>query len=233
MICQTIHGKHLAISASPAQAQSCDFSDCDIRSGRLDTLMQPDDIKRELRLRGMSQRDLAEAVGMDETHLSKSLAGKRQFKIAEMDAIRSELAPEPGAEDRLALRSIPLLGEVPAGAFDAREQRNGGRIIVTDPDVPPRAYGLTIKGDSMDLIVPDGSQVIVDPDERKLWPGFRYIVRSADGETTFKEYQDGPARLVPCSSNPAHREILLGSEPVTIEGRVFSYMMRDVPRRSV
>ena len=195
--------------------------------------MQPDDIKRELRLRGMSQRDLADAVGMDETHLSKSLAGKRQFKIAEMDAIRSELAPEPGSEDRLALRSIPLLGEVPAGAFDARSQRSGGRIIVTDPDVPPRAYGLTIKGDSMDLIVPDGSQVIVDPDERKLWPGFRYIVRSADGETTFKEYQDGPARLVPCSSNPAHREILLGSEPVTIEGRVFSYMMRDVPRRSV
>lgn len=194
--------------------------------------MDIDSIKAELLRRNMSQRDLAQAIGMDENHLSKALAGKRQFKVPEMDAIRAEFAPEPGEDERLPLRSIPYLGDVPAGSFQPREQTGGKRLIVTDPETPPRAYGLKVKGDSMDLIAAEGSTVIIDPDDRRLWPGARYVVRSADGETTFKEYQDKPARLVPCSSNPAHVEILLGSEPITIEGRVFSYILRDAPRRA-
>jgi repressor LexA len=194
--------------------------------------MEPEDIKAELDRRGMSQRDLAQAIGMDENHLSKSLARKRLFKIPEMDAIKRELAPEAGDEDKLSIRTLPLLGDVPAGAFEPQTQRAGPRLVVADPDVPPRAYGLRIKGDSMDLIAADGSTVIIDPDDRKLWPGGRYVVRTADGETTFKEYQDKPARLVPCSSNPDHREMLLGAEPITIEGRVFSYLLRDAPRRA-
>ncbi|WP_343228304.1 LexA family transcriptional regulator [Sphingomonas yunnanensis] len=194
--------------------------------------MDNDQIKAELIRRNMSQRDLAQAIGMDENHLSKALAGRRQFKVPEMDAIRAELAPEEPVEGQMNVRSIPLLGDVPAGSFQPQEQRGGRRLLVTDPDVPARAYGLTVRGDSMDLIVPDGATVIIDPDDKKLWPGYRYVVRTTDGETTFKEYQEGPARLVPCSSNPAHVEIMLGAEPIAIEGRVFSYSMRDVPRRS-
>ncbi|WP_420824998.1 LexA family protein [Sphingomonas corticis] len=228
-----LHGERFALIANNAQPFSCDNRDCDIRKLTLHALMTPDDIRGELDRRNMSQRDLAQAVGMNEDHLSKALAGRRQFKLHEMDAIRAELAPEPGRDDHLPLRSIPLLGDVPAGSFQPQEQIGGKRLVVTDPEVPPNAYGLRIKGDSMDLIVPDGSTVIVDPDDKKLWPGFRYVVRTADGQTTFKEYQEGPARLVPCSSNPQHHEIELGAEPIVIEGRVWSYSMRDAPRRSI
>jgi SOS-response transcriptional repressor LexA len=193
--------------------------------------MNADDIKAELRRRNMSQRDLAEAVNMSENHLSKSLAGKRLFRLAEMDAIRAELAPEP---DEFTIRTIPLLGSVPAGKFRPEEKRGGRRIPVSDPSTPPNAYALEVDGDSMDLIVPHGTTIVIDPDDRALWPGRRYIIQTEDGQTTFKEFQADPARLVPCSSNPAHEEIPLGGDPVMVVGRVYSYTLRDgdLPRRT-
>ena len=227
------HTPMYAINAKSLQALLCDIRDCENRSVSLHARMEAEEIKAELLRRNMSQRDLALAIGMDENHLSKALAGKRQFKVPEMDAIRNELAPEDGLEDRLQVRSLPLLGEVPAGSFQPQEQRGGKRLIVSDPDVPARAYGLRIRGDSMDLIAPDGSTVIIDPDDKQLWPRRRYVIRTQDGETTFKEYREGPARLVPCSSNPAHQEILIGAEPIIIEGAVFSYNLRDAPMRNV
>lgn len=227
---RNVHARSYAMIANYLQERFCDISDCDNRRVLVDASMNAEDIKAELRRRNMSQRDLAEAVGMSENHLSKSLAGKRQFRLAEMDAIRVELAPEP---EHQTLRTIPLLGAVPAGKFRPEEQRGGRRIAVSDPSTPPNAYALEVDGDSMDLIVPHGTTIIIDPDDKALWPGRRYIVQTDDGQTTFKEFQADPARLVPCSSNPDHKEIPLGGEPITVVGRVYSYTLRDVdlPRR--
>lgn len=202
-----------------------------IADSRFTARMTPQAIREELRNRGMSIRDLAEATGISENHLTKSLGKQgRLIKAHEMDAIRAVLAAEP--DDYEPIRTIPLLGEVPAGSFRPAQQTGGRRVAVSDPETPVHAYALTVKGDSMDLIVPDGATLVIDPDDVALWPGRRYVVRTEDGQTTFKEFQADPARLVPCSSNPEHKEIMLGGEPVTILGRVFSYTMRDVPRRS-
>ena len=87
----------------------------------------------------------------------------------------------------------------------------------------------------MDLIVANGTILIIDPDDKALWPGKRYVIASEEGrESTFKEFQADPARLVPCSSNDEHKEILLGGEPVVILGRVIGYHLKDgdLPRRA-
>lgn len=86
----------------------------------------------------------------------------------------------------------------------------------------------------MDLVVPDGTTLVIDPDDKALWPGKRYVIQTEDGQSTYKEFQSDPARLVPLSTDDSHQEILLGNAPITVVGRVYSYMMRDVdlPRRS-
>lgn len=194
--------------------------------------MTPLQIRAELDARNMNIRDLAEATGIDENKLTKSL-GKvgRKITFEEMQAIQSVLAPED-LEPRI--RTIPVLGSVPAGKYDAAKQVGGRRMPVSDPETPHNAYGLKVKGNSMDLIVPDGTMLVIDPDDKALWPGRRYVVQNADGETTFKEFQADPARLVPCSSDDTHQEILLGDSPISVVGRVYSYSLRDtdLPRRS-
>ena len=228
-----VHGREYARIANLAQAGICDNSDCDNRMRLVQASMTPDQIKRELERRNMSQRDLAEAVGMSENFLSKSLAGKRQFKIHEMDAIRAELAPEEAAA---RIPTIPLLGKVPAGNPQEAIQYAVRHISAPDPDTPPNAYALVVSGNSMNLVVPDGTILIVDPDDKALWPGKRYVIATEDGhKATFKEFQADPARLVPVSSEDEHKEILLGAEPIVILGRVIGYHLKDadLPRRPV
>jgi SOS-response transcriptional repressor LexA len=194
--------------------------------------MSPEQIRAELFARGMNIRDLADATGIKENHLSKSF-GKAARKITaeEMKAIEAVLAPEDLSH---RIRTIPHLGSVPAGKFTAAEQTGGRRIPVADPETPPNAYSLTVSGNSMDLIVPDGTMLVIDPDDKALWPGRRYVIQTEDGQATFKEFQADPARLVPCSSDDSHQEILLGSEPIVVAGRVYAYTMKDVdlPRRT-
>ena len=69
------------------------------------------------------------------------------------------------------------------------------------------------------LIEPDG-YVVVDPDMRDLIDGKVYAVMNGSAETTVKRYRENPPRLVPCSSNPEHKDIAIGREPFTVIGRV-------------
>lgn len=72
----------------------------------------------------------------------------------------------------------------------------------------------------MDLLVDDGATVVVDPDDRVLFNNRYYVVLNDEGEATFKQFKSDPARLVPCSSNAAHQEIVLGGAPFDVVGRI-------------
>ena len=87
-------------------------------------------------------------------------------------------------------------------------------------EAPKNAFALKVAGDSMDLHVPAGFSVIIDPNDKALFQERLYVVLNSEGEATFKQYFDNPARLVPCSSNPEHKTIELGEEPYTVVGRV-------------
>ena len=202
-----------------------------IAEGRLTSSMTPEEIRAALAARNMSIRDLAEATGIQENYLTKSLGkARRRIQVPEMDAIK-KVFEDPEAESGSQLRRIPLYGQVPAGSLQPAQQRTGRWHAVSDPETPPNAYALTVSGESMNLIVPNGATVVIDPDSTALWEGHRYVVQTEDGETTFKEFATNPARLIPCSDDDSHQEILIGNEPIKVLGRVWSYTLRDVPRR--
>ena len=202
--------------------------------------MTPQEIRDELDALGIRIRDLAGLSGIPENYLTKSLGSAgRRIQHGEMLAIeqalrlkRAEIEGEDaaGASYSAGLPKVPLLGDVPAGPPQQAIELSGKWHPVSDPDTPARAYALRVKGDSMDKLVPDGATIIIDPDDRDLWDGAQYVVRTPDGEATFKEYHTNPARLVPLSSNPDHREIKLGDESLEVLGRVWSWTVRAKPR---
>jgi repressor LexA len=177
--------------------------------------MDPEDILQLLDQRGMSQSELARRIGLEQNKLNKSLNGKRRITTQEMSAIREVL----GAAEPVS-RSIPVIGQVAAGNWREAVHHPIDALPSPDPHIPARAFALRVMGDSMDLLVDDGATIIVDPEDKVLFNDRYYVVLNSDGEATFKQFKADPARLTPCSSNRAHREILLGGEPFEVVGRI-------------
>ncbi|WP_088183986.1 LexA family protein [Sphingobium sp. Z007] len=193
-----------------------------LRFSQCDPVPNHDDIVAELRRqvadKKFTQKALADHLSLAPARITEILKGDRRVQPHEMPTLASWLGLFDEAVP--AARPIPLLGKVPGGNW--LEAMNTARrsIPSPDPSMPPSAYALTVEGDSMDLVVPDGSTIIIDPMDVDLWPGRYYVIENGEGETTFKQYEESPARLVPCSSNPAHEEIPISGGGFRVVGRV-------------
>lgn len=194
---------------------------------RIDGLMTIDEIKAAMKAKGMTQIQLANAMGLNNPNkISLSLAGKRQIKAREMEQIKAILAPAATAETAGSpTRRIPVIGYVAAGNWREAIQQSMQSLPVPE-DTPPNAVALRIVGDSMNKFVQDGADVIFDPDDRSLFPGRLYVVLNAEGEATFKQFLADPARFEPCSTNPKHKPIIIGDDSFQIVGRVIGAFNR-------
>jgi SOS-response transcriptional repressor LexA len=168
---------------------------------------------------------LAEKLGISQDKVTKSITpnGERTFTEREMLIVERVIGEDTGRPYN-GVSVVPLLGSVPAGNWKEAIRDARGSITVPDPRVPATAYALEPEGDSMDRVVMDGARIVIDPEDRDLFAGRYYVVRN-EGETTFKQYKEGPPRLVPCSSNPAHKDIPMG-EAFEILGRVIGSYSR-------
>lgn len=203
------------------QAKRYHNSNCHNGTLRLNQAMAYEDIQQQLAASGKRQVDLANMLGILPNAISKAFAGNRRFTAEEMDKIRNWFGGPQGVLPGDAVDTIPVLGRVAASGFSDPSAHTVGRMYKPDPSIPDRAIALDVEGDSMDLFVPEGGRVIYDPEDRALWPRRFYVVLNSAGETTFKRFFSDPARLEPCSNNPAHATIALnGDEPYTIVGRV-------------
>lgn len=149
--------------------------------------------------------------------MNKVFRGKRRLTLEEARKLESYYGIESNLDQVPAL--LPIVGLVSAGAWRDGFEQVSGYMPSPDRTLSKDAFVVIVEGDSMDLIAHDGEGIIVDPRDLDLIASKYYVVRNEAGETTFKRYMDNPARLEPCSTNPAHQIIYPGRETFTVIGR--------------
>jgi len=200
--------------------------------------MEPNGLKAARKRIGIGQAEIAERLGVSVPQVSRWENGHdnvpsvrlqafaRAYEAGLDELFGSEAGASGLPDDAAPVRFIPLLGDAPAGNWREAFAKSRHSIPAPEQGLPQAVYALRVDGDSMDRVVPDGATIIIDPTDRDLFDKSLFVVRNGSGETTFKQYLDGPARLVPCSTNPTHETIPLGSEEITILGRVILVTMR-------
>lgn len=122
--------------------------------------------------------------------------------------------------DAVGVRVVPLVGNIEAGNWREAIAVSGESQAIPADLRGRDLFALRPVGDSMNRIVGDGGFIVVDPHQIELIDGKCYAVMNGDGETTFKRFSANPLQLEPCSTNPNHKPIPLGSTPFTVIGRV-------------
>lgn len=184
--------------------------------------------------KGKSQKGLAEAMGINESQVSRMLKGTRNIKVDEIPKISSYLnvsLPVTVTADRLvreeiSQRRIPILGEVAAGAWleapvmhPLSEPSEYVPFVPADIAADPGLFALRVRGTSINNIAPDGSLLICvryshsgrDLDHNEL-----VIVERQDPDGTFettakrvRRNNQGAIELWPDSNDQRHQAPLV------------------------
>lgn len=142
------------------------------------------------------------------------LIGMAEFFKEEPPGLTAARERARKARDEPKVSQIPLLDTVTAGKLRAPSSQ------IPVEDVPLLAFAdlgrgeffaLTVQGDSMDRISPDGSVIVVNQADRTLVSGKAYVI-SQRGEATFKLWRPDPPRFAPHSTNPVHEPIFVKSK---------------------
>jgi repressor LexA len=168
-------------------------------------------------LGGRMQHDLTASTVAKLENSKMALSADYLVEIAQILGVTPTQLLFEGASD---VRMVPVIGAVEAGRW-GEAIRSSERLIAVPGHIRgTKLFVLEPQGDSMDKYVQHGGFIVVDPDRRELLDGKLYVVQNAEHETTFKKFTSRPLQLVPCSHNPAHSPIDLGSEPFTVIGQV-------------
>lgn len=197
--------------------------DCALRTSQCRLMVTHDELLDELRRWITSgkvrQKEVADELGIAPPRVNEMLSGKRRIQQREMPILAHYLGFDEGPDP--SVRRIARIGMVPASSLREALADTSGSIEVP-ANLPRGVFALEVDGESMNKIAPLGCDVIVDPNDKQLFSGDLYVLSNEAGEFTFKRFLQDPARLVPLSTDPAHKEIAIGSEPINIIGRVVS-----------
>lgn len=180
--------------------------------------------------------ELADHLGIYKQNITRWSKGDRKLtvewakKLAPLlgttaDVLLLVSKSDPPPPDWHEITQVPLLEKVPAGKLKQPISQ------IPPGDVPKLAFSglgrgtffaLTVEGDSMDRIAPDGAVIVVDESDTTLIAGKCYVVSGRSG-LTFKVWKPNPPRWAPSSTNPIHEPIFVKSKEAAqnmVVGRV-------------
>lgn len=173
-------------------------------------------IRTRMKELGISQAQLARKMGLNQSAISNLLAGTRQVKVHEAVVMKRLL----GIETESAVAFVPIIGISNAGNWREAVELPTRTLPIPQRVAGAHAFAVEISGDSMDLLVPEGAFVVVDPDQVALYNDKVYLIENQEHETQVKLYRSNPARFEPASRNSTHQAINLGEHSVRVIGRV-------------
>lgn len=199
------------------------------------------------KMKGMSQLDLANAIGTTQQQVAKWESGKIDPRISSLKKIREALgvslsyllgmADDPSFVSVVSSDTVPVpvLGRIAAGtpraAFSQSDDyHDTQRGLVASH---PHAFWLVVAGNSMNRLFPEGALVLVDPDSEVRSGDVAAIFVNGDDATIKRVYfEDGTVRLHPESWDPEYRDRTIDpSDPdapaVRVIGRAVSYTAPD------
>lgn len=164
------------------------------------------------KLEETDRRKLAEFFGVDESVLGAP------------EEMSSPAAGNPRKGDWVDVPRLPLDASAGPGAFTFDEApvdtfRFSTRWLRMQGFDPAMLSSIAVAGDSMEPMLRDGDEILVDTSPRPLRDGI-HVVRVGDA-LLVKRLQAGvPGRIVLESENPAYRPIELTPDDVQVIGRV-------------
>lgn len=168
----------------------------------------------------VTQKTLADVAGLpSQSAISNVYKGKRRLQIGEAKRLKDFL----GIVDEPEVQWVPVIGLASAGYWQEAIHTPVRQFPVPRGTAGRRAFGVEIKGDSMNRLLPEGGWAVIDPDLTDLFAGRVYLIQNDDDEATVKRYCGDPARFEPVSDNPEYQPFTLSSRPFKVIGRVVSY----------
>jgi len=167
--------------------------------------------------RKVTQATMAKIMGLpSQSAFSNILKGKRRITAEEARRAYEFL----GLQQEPTIAWLPIIGIASAGAWREAIEMPMGRLPMPVGSVGEDAFAIEICGDSMNLLIPDGGHIIVDPRDKELRSGKAYLIQNREGEATVKLYRRDPARFEPASSNKDHKGWLASERDFAVLGRV-------------
>ncbi len=176
------------------------------------------DLLKRLEDAGVPKRIIASTILVQPSAVSDLYAGRRQLKHDEAVALMN-LVPASARG-----RELPVIGMAGAGNWLEAIERADDQVWA--PREANGKFVVEVVGQSMNLLLPEGSFAVVDPDDRDLFAGKLYLLRNSEGEATIKRYRADPARFEPVSDDASFEPFSIGSFDFQVIGRVTFGMQR-------
>ena len=174
-----------------------------------------EELLSELRDMGVKGKEIAELLNIAPSAVSALYKGTRRLRHDEAMKLMKVITGTTAKE-------LPVIGMAGAGAWVEAIEHSRATVTLPMPmyaDVGG-AFAVEVAGDSMNVVLPEGSYAIIDPGQTDLFSGHLYLLRNGEGEATIKAYKNDPARFEPMSDNPEYGPFLVGSTDFSVIGRV-------------